>query len=77
MDQIEPESLELRLCFAGDVSDGKFACAVNGNIKLKLAFSRVDLGDIDVKIADRVSLEPFPGGLIAPCFRQTTDAVAL
>ena len=55
--------------------NSEFACAINGDIKVELAFGGLDLGDVDVEIADRIDLELFPGGLVALNLRQPRDAV--
>ena len=55
--------------------DGEFARAINGDIEIELAFGGLDLGDIDVEIADWIGLEPLLGGLVALDLRQPRDAV--
>ena len=55
--------------------DGEFARAINGDIEIELALGGLDLGDIDVEIADRIGLEPLLGGLVALDLRQPRDAV--
>src|SRR5262245_56478917 len=47
------------------------------NIEVELAFGGLDLGDVDVEIANRISLEPFLRGPIAFDLRQSADAVSL
>ncbi len=57
---------------------GHFAGAVDGHKKVLLAFFGLDLGEIDVQVADGVVLELlFRGALPLLVQRQATDAVAL
>jgi len=56
--------------------DGEFARPINGDIEIELAFGGLNLGDIDVEIADGIGLEPFLGGLVALDLWQPGDAVA-
>ncbi len=54
----------------------EFRCAVDGHEEMELALLGSDLGNIDVKIADRIGLEGFPGRFIAFDIGQPADAVA-
>jgi hypothetical protein len=44
--------------------EGELAGAINGYIEVELAFSGLELGDVDVEIADRISLEFLFKGLL-------------
>src|SRR4051812_12556679 len=39
--------------------EGELAGAIDGDVKIELAFSGLDLRDVDVEIADRIGLELF------------------
>ena len=54
--------------------NGEFAGSINGDIEVELAFGGLDLGDIDVEIADRICLEPLLGGLGGRDLWQPRDA---
>jgi hypothetical protein len=43
--------------------EGELAGAIDSDIEVELAFSGLDLSEIDVEIADRISLELFFEGL--------------
>ena len=60
-----------------ELYEGKLACPINGHEKVELAFGRLDFGDVDVKEADRVGLEPLLGLYVTFNVRQTINAVAL
>src|SRR5215510_3306926 len=55
----------------------ELAGAIDSDIEVELAFGGLDLGDVDVEIANRISLEPFLRGPIAFDLRQSADAVSL
>ena len=57
--------------------EGELAGAIDGDIEVELAFSGLELSDVDVEIADRISLELFLRRLAAFDLRQSADAVAL
>src|SRR5665213_1371517 len=57
--------------------EGELAGAIDGNVEVELAFGGLDLREVDVKIADRISLELFLRRLVAFDLRQSADAVAL
>ena len=65
------------ICLLNKLGHGKRARAVDADEQVKLAFSSLHLGDVDVKEADRVSLELRPLRLVALDIRQARDAVAL
>ena len=48
---------------------------INGYIEIELAFSGLDLGDVDVEIADRIRLELFLRRFATLDFRQSDDAL--
>ena len=50
---------------------------IDGNVEVELAFSGPDLSEVDVEIANRISLELFLRRLAAFDLRQSADAVAL
>ena len=60
-----------------ELRNSEFAGSVNGNKEIELAFLCSDLGNIDVEIANRVSLELLPFWLVTVHFRQPGNAVAL
>jgi hypothetical protein len=55
---IEKGSRRGRRRLLDKLGKGEFARPVEGSIEIKLAFFRPHLSDVDVKEADRVSLEP-------------------
>src|SRR5262245_59105908 len=55
----------------------ELAGAIDSDIEVELAFGGLDLGDVDVEIANRISLEPFLRGPTAFDLRQSADAVSL
>jgi hypothetical protein len=69
-----------RRCSAGlfhQLHKGKFARAINGDIEIELPFSGLHLGDVDVKVADRIGLELAFLGLVPFHIRQAADSVSL
>ena len=46
-------------------SEGVFGSPVHGHKQIELAFFGANLGDVDVEVAERITLEGFLGGLIA------------
>lgn len=56
---------------------GEFAGPIDGHKEVELPLGGLHLGDVDVKVADRVALELFLGFLVASDIRQARDAVAL
>lgn len=69
----------------GDAPSGLFVQLDEGGLRgpinpyeqIELALFGADLGDVDVKIADRIGLELSPLRLVALDFRQSRDVVAL
>ena len=57
--------------------EGELAGAIDGDVEVELAFSGLELCNVDVEVADRVSLELFLRRLAAFDLRQSADAVAL
>ena len=55
---------------------GKFACAINGNVKIELSLSRLNLGNVDMEITDGIGLELLLPGFVALHFRQSGNAMA-
>jgi hypothetical protein len=55
----------------------ELAGSIDGDIEVELAFSGLELSDVDVEIADRISLELFLRRLAAFGLRQSADAVTL
>jgi hypothetical protein len=51
--------------------------SINGHQKVELALRGMDLGDIDVKVAERIGFELALVGLVAVDIRQARAAVAL
>jgi len=47
------------------------ACPVNGNEEIQLAFNSLDLGNIDVKKADRMAFETLSFGLVSLHIRKS------
>ncbi len=59
------------------LDEGELGRTVDGNEQVEPPFRRVDLGQIDVEVAERVGLEARPLGLVAIDLRQSADPVAL
>ena len=51
--------------------------AVDGNEQVKLAFSSLNLGNINAEVAERVGFELLLDGLVTPDLGQATDVMAL
>ena len=51
--------------------------AVDGHEEIQFAFSRLNLSNINVEVAQRIGLELLLGGLVAIDFGQSADVVAL
>ncbi len=56
---------------------GEFARAVNGYKEMKLALGGLNLGDVDVEVADGIALEFLLRGHVARDVRQARDVMAL
>jgi hypothetical protein len=65
------------VCFFSELGEGKFTGPVDCHEQEELSFLRLNLSNIDVKIADRVGFKSLPGRLVAFHIRQTADAMAL
>jgi hypothetical protein len=44
--------------------EGELAGAIDGDVEVELAFGGLELSDVDVEIADRISLNFFFAGLL-------------
>lgn len=51
--------------FPGQLCDGKFTRPVDGNEEVQLAFSGLDLGDIEMKEPNRIAFETLTFGLVS------------
>ena len=60
-----------------DLDEGELRRSVDGNDEVELALRGSNLGDVDMKIADRIGLEFAFGRGFAFDLRQPGDAVAL
>lgn len=60
-----------------EVGESEFGCPINGNEELELAFGSLNLGNIDVKVADRVGFEFLLRRLVTVDIDQATDAMSL
>ncbi|GAP24937.1 hypothetical protein GLF_1819 [Gluconobacter frateurii NBRC 101659] len=67
----------LPISFFNQLCDSEFACPVDGDEEIQLAFSSLDLGNIDVKKADGIAFEALAFGLVSFDVRQPGDPVAL
>ena len=63
-------------CF-NELGDGELGCPVDAYEQVKLAFSGLHLGNIDVEKPNRVALELLPLRLVAFDIRQARDAMSL
>lgn len=59
------------------LDEGELRRAIDPDIKVELTFLGPDLGDVDVKVGDRVRFELLLGRLLAGHVWQSADAVAL
>jgi hypothetical protein len=67
----------LAICLVHELGDCEFAGPVNTHEEVEFALRRLNLGDVDMKEADRVSLEPLPLWLVALDVRQAREAIPL
>ena len=74
---VEEDRGEDPSCLLDQSHEGELAGTINGYIEVELAFSGLDLGDVDVEIADRVSLELFLRRFATFDLRQSADTVTL
>jgi hypothetical protein len=58
------------------LDDSEFACSIDGDIEIPLPLGGLDLGNVDVEVANRVYLELLLGGLVAFDLRQPRDAMS-
>ena len=70
-----PSRLAIGLLY--QLRHGELAGAVNGDKEIEFAFLGPDLGNIDVEIANRVSLELLPFGLAPIHIGQSRDTMPL
>ena len=56
---------------------GELGGAVDGHEEIQFAFSRLNLSNINVEVAERVGLELLLGGLVALDLGEAPDVVAL
>jgi len=72
---------EISGCFSGglinQLCEGEFGSAVHSDKKVELSLLRADLGQIDMKVADRIGLELLAGGARSIEMRQATDSMTL
>ena len=54
-----------------ELDEGELRGPVDPNEQIELALLGADLGDVDVKVADRIGLELAPVGLVTLDLRQT------
>ena len=64
-------------CLLNQSHKGELAGTINGYIEVELTFSGLDLGDVDVEIADRIRLELFLRRFATLDLRQSADTVTL
>ncbi len=64
-------------CLPMWLDEGERGRGVDGDERLEPPFGRMNLGQIDVQVAERVGLEARALGLDAVDLRQSADAVAL
>lgn len=63
--------------FAMKLDIGKLADPIDGDKRIELALSRLNLGNVDMKIAYRICFERHSGRLIAFVLGQTADPMTL
>lgn len=64
-------------CLLNKLGKGELGSPVDGYEEIEPAFSRMHLGNVDVKIADRIALELLLWLLVASDLRQPRNTVAL
>ncbi len=67
----------ISVCRCKELCDGEFGRSVNAHKEIELTFSRLHLGNVDVKEPDALALELLALGLVALDIRKTGDAVPL
>jgi hypothetical protein len=70
-------SSDLSCGFLMKLSESELAGAINGHEQVEPSFLRVHLGDVDVEVADGISLKPLLGRLGTRHLRQAADTMAL
>ena len=58
------------------LSEDELRRPINGDEEVELALLSANLGNVEVEVTDRVTLEGFLSGLITGDLRQTADRVA-
>lgn len=56
--------------------EGEFAGAIDGNVEIELALGGLHLGNVDMKVPDRISLELLLCRFVAFHVRQLRNAMA-
>ena len=67
----------LPVCLLGELGYGKLTCAINACEHVELAFSSLNLGDVDMEQADGVAFELLALRLVTFHIRQARDAMPL
>jgi hypothetical protein len=70
-----PGCLSVSRC--NELCDGEFGRSVNAHKEIELTFSRLHLGNVDVKEPFGIPLELLAPGLVAFDIRQARDAMTL
>ena len=65
------------VAFSCSSTKANFDVAVDGDEQVELALLRPNLGDVDMKVADRIALEFGLVWLVAVHLRQPADPMAL
>lgn len=63
--------------FLGKLCDGEFACLVDGNEEVRLTFSSLGLGNIDLEKAYGITFEALSFGLVSLHVRKPGYLVTL
>lgn len=63
--------------FSDDLDEGKFRGPFNADVEAGLALGDMNLGDVDVEVADVVRLELTLAKLVSPDLGQAGDAMVL
>lgn len=64
---LQPNSARL----AGHLDEGRFAGAIDSNIKVELTLGSLHFGDVDMEMANGVGFEFSPDRLVTLYFRQS------
>ena len=65
------------MALSGQLDEGELAGSVDGHEEVKLSFSSLQFGDVDMEEADGIGFESLLCRLVALDVRQTIDAVTL